>query len=172
MKTGKPYVNEEVLSDPRLAMAELLQDPRAVACVPLIAYGESIAALWAARDTSFTEPEMRLLNAIADMSANAIHRAILHEQTEQRLQRLAALHAIDKAISSSLDLSLTLGVLLDQVIWQLGVDAADVLLYNPYTETLEYAARRGFNSFLVSRTRLGVDEPCAGQSNRPDPQPA
>jgi PAS domain S-box-containing protein/putative nucleotidyltransferase with HDIG domain len=164
IRTGKPYLNEDVLSDPRLAMADLLQDPRAVACVPLIAYGEPIAALWASRDTPFSDPELRLLNAIADMSANAIQRAILHEQTEQRLQRLAALHAIDNAISSSLDLSVTLGVLLDQVIWQLGVDAADVLLYNPHSETLEYAARRGFSSYLISHTRLNLDEGCAGQS--------
>ncbi len=166
MRTGKPYRNQDVLSDPRLAMADLLIEPRAVACVPLIAYGEPIAALWASRDIPFSDSELRLLNAIADMSANAIQRAILHEQTELRLQRLAALHAIDKAISSSLDLSVTLGVLLDQVIWQLGVDAADVLLYNPHTETLEYAARRGFNSFLISHTRLSLDEGCAGQSIR------
>lgn len=100
------------------------------------------------------------------MAANAIHRAALHEQTEQRLQRLAALHAIDEAISSSLDLSVTLGVLLDQVIWQLGVDAADVLWLNPHTHTLEYAARRGFHASYIPHTRLRLNEGLAGEAVR------
>ncbi|MBK9210571.1 MAG: hypothetical protein IPL71_20725 [Anaerolineales bacterium] len=46
-------------------------------------------------------PDLRLLAANADIAANAIHRIILHEQTEMQLHHLIALHQIDLAISSN-----------------------------------------------------------------------
>ena len=157
ISTGELYTTDYMLTDTHIIGADLLEDPHAAACIPLIAYEQTIGALWMARTTPFEDSEMRLLTAVADMSANAIHRATLHEQTEQRLSRLAALHTIDEAISSSLDLSVTLGVLLDQVIWQLGVDAADVLWLNPRNQTLDYAARRGFQAGYIPRSRLTLD---------------
>lgn len=76
---------------------------------------------------------------------------------QERLERLRALHAIDLIISSSLDLHVTLTEFLDLVVSQLKVDAADILLLNPHTQTLEYAAGRGFrtNGIQQSRPRLG-----------------
>jgi HD-GYP domain-containing protein (c-di-GMP phosphodiesterase class II) len=85
-------------------------------------------------------------------------------QAKRQLQRVTALRAIDLAISASLDLRVTLNVLLDQVTAQLGVDAAAVLLLNPYTQTLEYATGRGFHSRAIQGTRLGLGEGYAGQA--------
>ena len=82
---------------------------------------------------------------------------------EQRLERLAALRAIDRAISASLDLRVALTVLLDQVIGQLGVDAAAVLLLNAHTRTLEYAARRGFRA-AGERSRGALTQDYAGRA--------
>jgi PAS domain S-box-containing protein len=81
---------------------------------------------------------------------------------KERLQRLTALHAIDMIISSSLDLRVTLSEFLDLVIAQLRVDAADVLLLNPHTQSLEFAANRGFNSDDIQRSRLRMGEGIAG----------
>ena len=91
-----------------------------------------------------TADEARLLSTVAEIAGNAIQRSRLHEQTERRLQRLTALHAIETAITASLDLNVTLNVLLDHVTTQLGVDAASVLLLNTPAHTLELAAGRGF----------------------------
>jgi len=107
---------------------------------------------------------VRLLSTIAVMAGNAIQRASLHEQTRQRLQRLAALHHIDMAITASVDLHVTLNVLLDQVSTQLGADAADVLLLNPQAQTLEYAAARGFRSTAIQRSRVRLGEGLAGRA--------
>jgi len=68
------------------------------------------------------------------------------------------------AIASSLDLSLALNVLLDQVTSQLQVDAAAVLLFNPHTQVLELAAARGFRSHEIQRTRLRLGEGLAGRA--------
>ena len=65
-------------------------------------------------------------------------------QIERQLERISALHNIDLAISSSLDLDFTLDVILNQVINQLQVDASDVFLYDPLMQNLNCAARRGF----------------------------
>ncbi|HET9000525.1 MAG TPA: HD domain-containing phosphohydrolase [bacterium] len=86
------------------------------------------------------------------------------EQSQHQLKRLAALRTIDMAITASLDLRVTLHVLLEQVTLRLGVDAADVLLLNPHTQTLDYAAGRGFGTPTLQRTRLRLGEGYAGQA--------
>ena len=161
--TGRPSVTDDVTMDARLYPVALGDGIRAAACVPLIANGQTIGGLWVGRLAPLTAGDLGLMTTVADMAANAIHRASLFEQTEQRLQRLAALRAIDLAISSSLDLRVTLNVLLDQVIAQLHADAADVLLYNAHTRRLEYAAGRGLRSQGVENFSLRLGEGYAGR---------
>jgi putative nucleotidyltransferase with HDIG domain len=108
--------------------------------------------------------EVGLLTTIAEMAGNTIHRMRLHEQTEARLKRLDALRAIDDAISASLDLRLTLNVLLAEITGQLRVDGADVLLVNPASQTLEYTAGRGFRTAALQYTRLQMGEGYAGRA--------
>ncbi|MEP7355625.1 MAG: GAF domain-containing protein [Anaerolineales bacterium] len=111
-----------------------------------------------------TPHEIGLLTTIAEMAGNAIHRMQLFAQTEARLKRLDALRTIDKAISASLDLGLTLDVLLAQIASQLGVDGADVLLLNPASQTLEYTAGLGFRTEALRQTRLRLGEGYAGRA--------
>ena len=68
-----------------------------------------------------TADELRVLHALADLGASAIHRAQLFEGTLKHLDRLAALRSIDMAISSSFDLRMVLNVVLDKVTRELGV---------------------------------------------------
>ncbi len=88
--------------------------------------------------------------------------ALLHAETSRRLDHLTALRSIDMAISSSLDLRVTLDVVLDQVTSNLHVDAAAVLLYQEHSQTLEYTASRGFRSRAICRTWLQMGEGNAG----------
>ncbi len=136
---------------------------RVNACAPLIAQDQTIGALWLDRMKPLNDAETRLLTAVADIAANALHRAALYEQTQLRLRRLDALSMIDKAITSSLDLEVTLNILLDQVTLQLRVDAAVVLLYNAPTQTLQFFAGRGLRGELTSRTPRSLSEDGAGR---------
>ena len=86
------------------------------------------------------------------------------EQVKRQLQRMAALAAIDNAITSSLDLHDTLQILLEQVTEQLKVDAADVLLFNQQTQTLNYAAGRGFRTDALQYTCLKLGDGYAGRA--------
>jgi putative nucleotidyltransferase with HDIG domain len=89
---------------------------------------------------------------------------LLVEQTQNRLQRLSALHDIDLVINSSLDLRVTMNILLDQVIEKLNVDAASVMLLNTKTQLLEFAAGRGFRTRKIEEYRLRLGEGISGQA--------
>jgi response regulator RpfG family c-di-GMP phosphodiesterase len=78
----------------------------------------------------------------------------VNRRLERRLQHLAALRNIDLAILSSLDLRVTLNVILDQTTTQLGTDAAAILLLDPERQFLEYAAVRGFRHRAPARSPL------------------
>lgn len=94
----------------------------------------------------FTPKKMRLAQTIGDSAAIAIRRMLLREQTERRMQQLIALSEIDRAIISSSDMVFSLGILVLQAIAQLKVDAADVWLFNPAMQTLEFVTGRGFRT--------------------------
>jgi HD-GYP domain-containing protein (c-di-GMP phosphodiesterase class II)/PAS domain-containing protein len=90
----------------------------------------------------------------------------LNAQLSVRVERLAALRQIDRAITGSLDVRLTFEVCVDQALLQLRVDAADILLYDPHTKNLEYATGKGFRSTGLRQARIRLDQFGAGQVAR------
>lgn len=163
MAGGKLYVNNQTLEQPGILQQELLQGVKAIAGAPLMASRQVIGVLWVGRARDWTDSELRILNAVADMAANAIQRTTLHEQTQHRLEQLQALQVVDQAITSSLDLRVILDILLEKVTTQLRVDAADILLYDASTEMLRFAARRGFQTQSTQRSYIRLGEGNAGR---------
>lgn len=86
------------------------------------------------------------------------------EKIKIQLERLNALHEIDTTISMSVDSKLTLKILLDHVINRLQVDAASILLLDPVTNELSYAANQGFTTDALKQTRLSLGHGYAGQA--------
>jgi PAS domain S-box-containing protein len=160
--SGQSYLNNEADQAAMQMLGDLIPGVRAVASVPLVIEGKSIGALTIGSKNEIAQVEFRMLAAIADLAASAIHRMTLYEETQLRLQRLNSLGTINSAISSSMDLRLTLKVLVDQIIIQEQADAADVLLLDPHTLMLDYAAGHGFRYRTAERTRLRLGEPQAG----------
>ena len=137
-----------------------------ILAVPLRARGRSIGTLAVGRhspDGPYTEDDQRFLQELADRAALGIANARLFADAERQVRRLAALRAIDMVITSSLDLRVTLDVILDRVTTELDVDAAAVLLFNPYTQLLEVAQTRGFLGRGPAK-RLHVGEGFAGRA--------
>ena len=81
---------------------------------------------------------------ITDRKSAEREISVLNAELEGRLERLNALRKIDQAITGCHDLDLTLGIVLDQVLSRLRVDAAGILLADPHAPSLEYAIRRGY----------------------------
>ena len=167
LQTGEPFVSREFFSDMRPQVMNRGRFPKGWggACLPIRTSNAVVATMFVAVELprELTAGELRLLTTLAEIAGNAIHRTRLHEQTEQRLQQIIALHAIDTAISSSLDLQVTLSVLLDQVTNHLRIDAACLLLLQPASTRLEFAAGRGFRTRLIQQVRLPLGEGYAGR---------
>lgn len=91
----------------------------------------------------------RMSGSITDITARKFAEEevlALNARLERRLQRLASLRRIDSAITAGLDLPTILNLVLDQVKAQLHIDACDLLLLDPRTQTLETAASWGFQT--------------------------
>ncbi len=163
--SGKPYLTNDPLGDSHLAIEVPEIAPRAMAAVPLIDQEETIGALIIGRQHPITEAELRLLTVVGEMAAGAIRRASLYAEKERQLNQLKALHTIDRAITTNLELESTLNTLLNQITSLLRVDAAAFLLLekNVKDPLLFYAASSGFRTALLAETRFHLGDELAGK---------
>jgi PAS domain S-box-containing protein len=97
------------------------------------------------------------------LSIDISGRKRAEEELEGQLQRLQALREIDIAIAGTTDLSVALKTVLDQVTGRLHVDAADILLLDPHSQMLGFAAGRGFRSRAIERGQLRLGQGHAGR---------
>ncbi len=86
------------------------------------------------------------------------------DQIQRQLRRLSALHSVDTAITATFDLKLTLSVILQHTINQLEADAADILVLNPNTHMLEFAAGQGFQTSKLPRVPVKIGQGYAGKA--------
>ena len=120
----------------------------------IVEYSDKIDSLLIAKQEEINERRIaqeQLIKAHDELESKVKERTaelsktveILEEQISERkraeetiqlqLSRLNVLHSIETAINASLDLNFTLEHLISQVIHQLGVDAATILLLNQET---------------------------------------
>ena len=85
-------------------------------------------------------------------------------RTKHQLDKLAALRAIDLSITSGVDLSQTLTMIVENVRAQLKIDAASILLLDSSKQILEFAAESGFITSALQHTHLQVGEGYAGRA--------
>jgi HD-GYP domain-containing protein (c-di-GMP phosphodiesterase class II) len=142
------------------------QKPESALYVPLFSKGASIGLIQVQSymPNRFEEQDVNLLTLVANTAAVTIENARLFVETQKRLRYLSALHNIDAAIGASVDLRVTLSIILENVTKELNVDAAAVLLTNIHTKTLEYTASRGFRVRLIEGMRIRLGEGLAGQA--------
>ena len=99
----------------------------------------------------------------ANTAASAIQNTRLFSQLKRRVDQLSALHAVDATIGSTTDLRVSLQSVLENIIRQLRVDAAAILLLNPSTLVLKYSASASVH-FGDDRDLFDHREPVALQS--------
>ncbi len=136
------------------------------AILPIQAVNEVLGLILVsvAAPRTLSDSETRLLETVAEIAGNSIHRMRLHEQTQRNLQRIAALHEIDTIIRSNLDLGVTLGVILEHVVQQLSVDAANVYLLDARSPYLLQTTGRGFKTWTSEHLRVRIGEGLVGRS--------
>lgn len=143
--------------------------------LPLIVVGDGKATVALMRAGARDYIQKSDLTRLAPVIERELHDAQLrHEARDEhtrlqaalkrRFDQLRALHQIDSFIAGNLDLQATLRTILNQVVLQLQVDAADILLLDPNTYILQYGAGRGFRSSALQHTRLHVGDGYAGRA--------
>lgn len=168
LRSGETVVVPEFLSDPRVSAENRPHFPEGVggACVPLRSAGNIVGGMfiYLRQPRLLTSGDVHVLNALAEIGGSAIHRMTLHEQTIRQLEQLSALRSIDIAISGSFDLHLSINTILNHVIRQLKIDAADVLLISYPDQSLKFEFGRGFRTPRIESTSLHLAEGLAGQA--------
>ncbi len=134
--------------------------------IPLVVKDEplGILQLQSTHKNRFSQTDVDLLMPLASTGAIAIKNSRSFTETEERLQRLSVLHTIDTAISSSLELKVTLNILTNELTSFSGFIAADVLLYDSTRQILEFSAGRGFQLVGSEPFSIRIGEGFAGKS--------
>ncbi len=146
--------------------SKTITPPRGGVAVPLRTTNSVLGVVVLSMEVErhITEEDIKLLTTLSEIAGNALQNITLIKQTEQRLSRMSAISSIDKAITSSLDLQVSFEILMSIVISLLGASAADILLFNPHSQLLEYYTGQGFKSDFKKITSLRLGESYAGSA--------
>jgi len=112
----------------------------------------------------FNLQDLKLASIFGGHAALAIDNAQLYEKAQLHLKHEKALREIDLAITSNMELSETLRVVLYQARARLHVDACAILLLDPDTQTLEYTSGQGFRTEIIKKTHLQLGQGNAGNA--------
>ncbi len=142
-------------------------DIKSMMGIPLIKGGRVLGALMildSENPERFDLQDLELASVFGGHAALAIDNAQLYEKAQLHLKHEKALREIDLAITSNMELSETLRVVLHQTRARLHVDACAVLLLDPRAQTLEYASGQGFRTELITKTHLQLGQGRAGNA--------
>lgn len=130
---------------------EIVPDTRSELCVPIKSQKHILGVIniESNQTDAFTSGDQRFLQTLAGQLGTSMERTRLFNTVKRQLSRLQSLRTIDRAISGSLDINVSMNIILNQITDQLKVDAACVLLLNQETTTLQYIEGKGFTSRAI-----------------------
>lgn len=166
LTTGKTHISAELKNDPLLfeGNREVILEGYRGGGIPIKSSDGILGVLLVQIESSRRmEDYIHLLETLAEIAGNAIHRADLFEQSQEQIRKLTTLRDIDAAIASSTDLRVTLNILMDHALRHLKVDAVDILLYHPELQSMTYLCSAGFRSASPTRPLTRLGEGLAGQ---------
>jgi putative nucleotidyltransferase with HDIG domain len=165
LETGEPLILADINHQaPEMRKVLVRPDIQAFFAYPMALESRVIGIITFSKLTTYSPSaeEIAACQLLAERVAIAQDNARLFEETNRSLRQVQSLHTIDITIASSFDLRLTLNILLEQTRTQLGVDAVDILVYNPHTQVLDYAAGIGFRTTALQGTHLRLGQGYAG----------
>ena len=160
IRSGLPQITQNILADASFKPwkdAALQQGGIAsAAAFPLIARGNTFGTLnlYSNQIGFFNEERIAEIQSFANLAASGLENARLYEESLTRIQRITALRNIDMAITGNLDLRVVTKVALEEIVRQLKVDAAAILLLDSYTQQLEYLDANGFYTNGIKKIRI------------------
>ena len=166
--SGLPHLSNNISEDPMsdLENKDFLRTKWSGLAVPIRTSLDTIGVIMVAREhpLKIESHHIRMMSTLADIAGNAIYRSSLFEQSEEQIRRLTTLREMDTAITSSLDLHITLSILTEHLTTKMGVSAARILIYNPNSQMLDSYTSVGFNNLSSSRQSIGIGDDLASQT--------
>ncbi|PWB55526.1 MAG: hypothetical protein C3F13_04395 [Anaerolineales bacterium] len=163
--TAEPLIISDIDNqEPAIRKILVRPDINAFFAYPMVREGRVIGVITLSNVRPYhpSSEEISACHLLAERAAAALENARLFEITEHQLQQVQCLRTIDSAIASSFDLKSILNIILQQVISQLGVDAADILLLNPHNYAFEYSIGKGFLTKAIEKSRFLLGEGVIG----------
>ena len=114
-------------------------------------------------NSMLTDEAGRIIGVVSS-GEDITERKQAEDRIRRQLEHLTALSVIDRVIAAIFDLRLSLSEILNLTTKELGVDAADILILNSNSSTLEYGAERGFRATAVRKTQVRLSESYAGRA--------
>jgi sigma-B regulation protein RsbU (phosphoserine phosphatase) len=112
--------------------------------------------------TPFTDADLRLVTVLAHLAAIAEENAALVERLRAKAERLRGLLEVGQAMTSTLDLSALLDLIIDKGIELMHASSGSVILVDPATETLVIRSARGLSAEARRTLRLKLGEGITG----------
>jgi len=165
IETSEPLILADVDQQaPALRQLIIRPDIKAFFAYPMMRNGHVIGVIALCSQVSYypSAEEVTACHLLAERAAAALENARLFEKTEHHLLQVQTLRTIDSAIASSFDLKSILNIILYQILAQLDVDAADILLLNPHNYALEYSVGKGFIGKEIEKSRFLLGEGVVG----------
>jgi PAS domain S-box-containing protein len=160
---GKSVLISDVHADPNFGSSTASGlELRSVLMVPLVEGNRVSGALMtgSTRAGAFDDTDQILLATLADQASVAIQNARLYENTSRQVSRLAALNDLGKTIISSLDIDVTLDMIMNRVEEAFEVEAGSLLLI--VNSKLMFAVTFGPVGDQVKSLELEIGQGIAG----------
>lgn len=136
-------------------------------CVPFFAKGKLVGWLVLGpkltRDL-YSPDDLTFLTALADQTAISIENARLFERSEARARELTILHEVSQTITSTLDLTDVLNLIMSKVVELLDVEAGSLLMLDEEGKNLVFQVALGPVKEQLERTRLPIGAGIAGSA--------
>jgi two-component system, NtrC family, sensor kinase len=123
--SGRPDFSQNIQNDIDELGLPVEGKPVAMACAPLVSSEQTVGILWTSSLQPFTELHVSLFTAIANMTANALHRQSLYDDLQTQIE---ALRAAQTRLVQSEKLA-AVGELVAGVSHELNNPLTSVLLY-------------------------------------------
>lgn len=147
-RTRVPYPFTDLAADPHTpdrVRPSLVKGVSGI-CLPLLSRETLVGTIIIGSETlrAFSDDEIRLLTAVADMAANAIHRATLIEELNQRVHQLSTLFEVGQGITANLRLEDVLALVAAVAPRALHAEGSYLFLWDEREERLVLRAATGF----------------------------
>jgi PAS domain S-box-containing protein/putative nucleotidyltransferase with HDIG domain len=180
VKEGKLLINREPESDAPSSrefreFETFCQHARSLMFAP-IRRGDKVIGVLSIQnlaEKAYQPRDLELFQILADHCAGALERTVAEEslllrerELSVQLRFLTSLRTIDLAIISSMDLRLSLNVILSEILVQLDAEAANILLLSSFSTEFDYLGNKGFKNPALAEKNLRLGEGYPGKTVR------